>query len=172
MLLLLDQLSRNCYRDLQSAVVFTQFDPLASDLALQAIRHGVPDSRPIKYQIAYRVWFYLPLMHSENLEMHRIAERQYEKMSNDAEELIRNEKDSSMDPETENCYQIFSQQPDMVREYIRRGIEEQEKHTKLIERFGRYPHRNVPLGRTPTEDEIAYLKNGGETFGAKADYDN
>ncbi|PLB47242.1 DUF924-domain-containing protein [Aspergillus steynii IBT 23096] len=171
-LLLLDQMSRNCYRDLQSAVVFTQFDPLASELALQAIKQGVPDSRPIKYQLAYRVWFYLPLMHTENLETHKIARLQYDKISNDAEELIRSGKDSSMDPETEDCYRVFSEQPDMVREYIKRCTDEEEKHSALIERFGRYPHRNTPLGRTSTEDEIAYLKNGGETFGAKADYDN
>ncbi|KAH8425416.1 DUF924 family protein [Aspergillus melleus] len=171
-LLLLDQMSRNCYRDLQSAVVFTKFDPLASELALQAIKHGVPDSRPIKYQLAYRLWFYLPLMHTENLETHNLAMRQYEKMSNDAEELIRNGKNSSMDPETEDCYRVFSQQPDTIRDYIKRCTEEEVNHAGLIERFGRYPHRNKPLGRTPTEAEIAYLKNGGQTFGAKADYDN
>lgn len=165
-------MSRNCYRDLQSVVVFKQFDPLASELALQAIKNGIPDSRPMKYQLAYRIWFYLPLMHSEDLETHRVAMRQYQKISTDAEEFIQNGKDSSMDPETEDCHRVFSERPDMVREYIKRCTDEQEKHTVLIERFGRYPHRNTPLGRTPTEDEIAYLKNGGETFGAKADYDS
>ncbi|MGH8427827.1 MAG: DUF924 family protein [Gammaproteobacteria bacterium] len=38
------------------------------------------------------------------------------------------------------------------------------KHLVIIERFGRFPHRNVILGRKSTSGETAYLKNG-PTFG-------
>ena len=35
-------------------------------------------------------------------------------------------------------------------------------HRDVIERFGRFPHRNVSLGRTSTPEELAYLeKHGG-----------
>jgi uncharacterized protein (DUF924 family) len=34
-------------------------------------------------------------------------------------------------------------------------------HRELIERFGRFPHRNACLGRESTEDELAYLAGGG-----------
>jgi len=34
-------------------------------------------------------------------------------------------------------------------------------HYKLIEDFGRFPHRNPILGREDSLEEIAYLKNGG-----------
>lgn len=34
-------------------------------------------------------------------------------------------------------------------------------HRKLIKRFGRFPHRNELLGRTPTAEEVQYLKDGG-----------
>ena len=38
-------------------------------------------------------------------------------------------------------------------------------HREIIERFGRFPHRNQALGRTSTPDEIAYLGDGGRRFG-------
>jgi uncharacterized protein (DUF924 family) len=34
-------------------------------------------------------------------------------------------------------------------------------HYDLIERFGRFPHRNEAMGRESTPDEIDYLANGG-----------
>lgn len=33
------------------------------------------------------------------------------------------------------------------------------KHKKIIERFGRYPHRNEALGRASTPEEIEFLKD-------------
>jgi len=38
-------------------------------------------------------------------------------------------------------------------------------HRDIIERFGRFPHRNAVLGREPTREERAWLEAGGETFG-------
>jgi uncharacterized protein (DUF924 family) len=38
-------------------------------------------------------------------------------------------------------------------------------HLELIERFGRFPHRNHVLGRAPTEAEERYLAEGGLHFG-------
>ncbi len=34
-------------------------------------------------------------------------------------------------------------------------------HLDIIERFGRFPHRNAVLGRHSTSEEIAFLKAGG-----------
>lgn len=38
------------------------------------------------------------------------------------------------------------------------------KHKKVIDRFGRYPHRNDVLGRASTDEELAFLKEPGSTF--------
>jgi uncharacterized protein (DUF924 family) len=38
------------------------------------------------------------------------------------------------------------------------------KHKAIIERFGRYPHRNSILGRESTEEEIRFLKQPGSGF--------
>lgn len=36
----------------------------------------------------------------------------------------------------------------------------EKMHNDIIDRFGRYPHRNIILGRTSTSEEIEFLKNG------------
>ncbi len=38
------------------------------------------------------------------------------------------------------------------------------RHKVIIDRFGRYPHRNAMLGRPSTPEETRYLEEGGETF--------
>lgn len=37
-------------------------------------------------------------------------------------------------------------------------------HKKIIDRFGRYPHRNAILGRESTPEEIEFLKQEGSSF--------
>ncbi len=36
-----------------------------------------------------------------------------------------------------------------------------KEHRKVIDRFGRFPHRNDILGRHSTPEEISFLKSGG-----------
>lgn len=38
------------------------------------------------------------------------------------------------------------------------------RHHEIIERFGRFPHRNAILGRTSTAEEIAFLEEPGSSF--------
>lgn len=38
------------------------------------------------------------------------------------------------------------------------------KHLEVIERFGRFPHRNAALGRASTPEEIEFLKQPGSSF--------
>lgn len=38
------------------------------------------------------------------------------------------------------------------------------RHKAIIERFGRYPHRNIILGRESTMEEIEFLKEPGSGF--------
>lgn len=39
-----------------------------------------------------------------------------------------------------------------------------QQHKAIIDRFGRYPHRNEILGRTSTPEEIAFLEQPGSRF--------
>lgn len=38
------------------------------------------------------------------------------------------------------------------------------RHTDILRRFGRYPHRNALLGRASTPEELAFLQQPGSSF--------
>ena len=40
----------------------------------------------------------------------------------------------------------------------------ERRHRAIIDRFGRYPHRNAILGRESTADELAFLQRPGSKF--------
>ena len=52
-----------------------------------------------------------------------------------------------------------------LKEQFAQFLQYAEMHLAVIEKFGRFPHRNRVLNRTPTAAETAYLESGGETFG-------
>jgi uncharacterized protein (DUF924 family) len=39
-----------------------------------------------------------------------------------------------------------------------------ERHRRVIARFGRFPHRNVILGRVSSDEEQAFLREPGSRF--------
>lgn len=47
---------------------------------------------------------------------------------------------------------------------LQSNLEFEIKHRDIIERFGRYPHRNVILNRDSSEEEIEFLKQPGSAF--------
>jgi uncharacterized protein (DUF924 family) len=55
-----------------------------------------------------------------------------------------------------------------LRLYSQDGLESnlewELKHKSIIDRFGRYPHRNAILGRTSTTEEKAFLQQPGSSF--------
>ena len=52
--------------------------------------------------------------------------------------------------------------------YTRNGVEDnlnfEIRHKAIVDRFGRYPHRNRMLGRPSTADELAFLQQPGSSF--------
>lgn len=44
------------------------------------------------------------------------------------------------------------------------NLEFELKHKQIIDRFGRYPHRNAVLGRPSTAEEQAFLQQPGSSF--------
>lgn len=55
-----------------------------------------------------------------------------------------------------------------VKLFSQPGLENNLKfeylHKKIIDRFGRYPHRNQILGRTSTPEEVEFLKEKNSSF--------
>jgi uncharacterized protein (DUF924 family) len=39
-----------------------------------------------------------------------------------------------------------------------------ERHKEIVDRFGRFPHRNAILGRSSTPEELAFLKEPNSSF--------
>lgn len=117
LLILLDQLPRNAYRD--TARMFAT-DPQALVLANEAIANGFD----AQVAPAMRLFFYLPFMHSEQL-----ADQQ-------------------------RCLQLTQACGEQAQKFAR-------LHLDIIERFGRFPHRNAALGRTTTPEEQKFLDGGG-----------
>jgi len=119
--IVLDQFSRNLYRDDPRAFAA---DPLALALSQEAIRAAADqDMTP-----AQRDFLYMPFMHSESLAIHDIA------------------------------LKLFSQ-PGQEGQ-----LAYERKHRRILERFGRYPHRNRVLGRASTPEEEAFLQEAGSSF--------
>jgi uncharacterized protein (DUF924 family) len=58
----------------------------------------------------------------------------------------------------DECVRLMAALPDP--EYLRYA----NLHRDIIARFGRFPHRNVILGRDSTPEELAYLAGGGLRF--------
>jgi uncharacterized protein (DUF924 family) len=56
----------------------------------------------------------------------------------------------------ESASGLFAQLPSNLKYAV--------KHRAIIERFGRYPHRNAILGRVSTPEEIEFLKTPGSSF--------
>lgn len=164
LLILLDQVPRNCYRGDESKLVFGRFDPLAEDIALRAVELGIPTQRSeVRYRLAYRFWFCLPLMHSENLGVHEQAVKQYENTEKDMEDFLAKDV-SALNEDEKKCYNVLSTQPEKLKWFLSNTYDFEKRHKVIIEQFGRYPHRNQARGRVPTAGEIEYLNNGGETF--------
>ncbi len=120
-IIVLDQFSRNMYRD--SPRAFAQ-DTLALVLAQEAVRR----KQDVELEAKYRAFLYMPFMHSESAEIHEIA-------------------------------MFLFDQP---------GLEDnfnfEVKHKAIIDRFGRYPHRNEVLRRKSTAEELEFLSQPGSGF--------
>ena len=52
----------------------------------------------------------------------------------------------------------------LFTQYAAHALIHEEQHKAIIDRFGRYPHRNAVLGRTSSEEEIEFLKQEGSSF--------
>lgn len=163
---------RNCYRGEASSVVFNVFDPMARHITLKALEQGIPDQVPeLRYSFARRMWFYLPLMHAEDLATHERAVEEYDGMASDIESLIAQAAAPSTAPAAgardehhREAVRVVGANAEGAKQLAKVQVEFEKKHYDIIKQFGRYPHRNKALGREMTAEEQEYLDNGGETF--------
>jgi uncharacterized protein (DUF924 family) len=61
--------------------------------------------------------------------------------------------------------EVHSVAEPLFREFTPAGNHDFElRHKAIVDRFGRYPHRNEALGRTSTPKEIEFLGQPGSSF--------
>jgi len=165
LIILLDQIPRNSYRGEKSSICFTYFDPIAQQVSLEAIKQGIPDKAPeIRWVFSHRNWFYMPLMHSEDISAHVKAVAAFDKMNQDILSLM--EGTGGADEYEGKAREVVQADPEAAKSVGETNKVFEEKHKVIIERFGRYPHRNKALGREATPEEVEFLESGGDTFGS------
>ncbi|MEH6582734.1 MAG: DUF924 family protein [Halioglobus sp.] len=157
-----DQHCRDCYGELTRQAIAGELDHWAdSDRGLIAlivlldqlprnIHRGTPgafsgDARALalaqqtivaghhqRLPAIHQVFLYLPLEHSEDLEVQ------------------------------EECVELFDELVAITGHEMIAGFRQYAvAHRDVIAQFGRFPHRNAILGRTSSEDEVAYLATHG-----------
>ena len=63
---------------------------------------------------------------------------------------------------------LLQQAPQSYHSFLANALDYARRHCSIIERFGRFPHRNVALGRESTKEEKTFLAAGGDTFGVES----
>ena len=102
-------------------------DPRARELARAALERGETRKLPLEE----RNFALMPFCHSENLE-------DQERFGVEIRALV-------------------ADAPDALKPLFSLGVEQSDKYTDIIKRFGRFPHRNDLLGRTMTVSEMEFL---------------
>lgn len=156
LIILLDQMPRNCYRGMEAAKVFNFFDPLALAIALKAKDLGIHQKWEVRYKLGYRLWLFMPFEHAEDMEMQKLMVEEQKERFEDVEMLMRG-KLVTEGEDMRSCQEsLKSKKEDLkaLREGMQKAVDE---HYDAIKRFGRFPYRNVALGRSSTQEEQDYL---------------
>jgi len=134
LIILCDQFSRNMYRN--SPQMFAG-DSLALKLTLEAIQNGTDE----QFSLIERTFLYMPLMHAEDLGVQNMSLECFSELIEECK--VKNPRNVS---------------------YYEYSFDYAKRHQAIIERFGRFPHRNITLKRESTALELAFLKKPGSSF--------
>lgn len=114
----------------------------ASDAAaLEICQQSIVDKTLLALAPIEQVFVLMPLQHAECRDLQRRSVEEFSKLG-------------------------VRVQPS-ERHYFEGFIKYAQLHKKIIDRFGRFPHRNAILGRTSTQEESAYLAGDAPRFGQR-----
>ncbi|KAG9848318.1 DUF924-domain-containing protein, partial [Aureobasidium melanogenum] len=156
LIILLDQMPRNCYRGMEAAKVSRIFDPLARTIALRAREQGMHQSSEVRFLLGYRLWFFMPMEHAEDLKMQKLMVEEQKQRFEDMDSLLQGKLDTEDDVAL-SCRNVLLERIDefeLCRSVLQKAVDE---HYDAIKRFGRFPYRNLALGRTTTMEEQEFL---------------
>jgi uncharacterized protein (DUF924 family) len=124
LILLLDQFPRNIYRGTRRAFA-------SDEQALAVTLSGMESAADAALDVVERLFFYMPLQHSEVREI--------------------------QDESVAGFRRLVAEAPQELRAAFEDSLKYAEEHRAVIERFGRFPQRNRALHRVSTPDEVAWL---------------
>ncbi|MFI4867980.1 MAG: DUF924 family protein [Steroidobacterales bacterium] len=131
LILLLDQFSRNIYRG--TARAYAQ-DLRALSLTVSGMQFGADATLdPVE-----RLFFYMPLMHAESLDVQEESVAAFRRLVEEA--------------------------PAELRATFEDSLQAAVMHRDIIARFGRFPYRNRVLKRDSTRAELEWLASEGKRF--------
>src|SRR5690606_119569 len=128
LVILIDQFSRNLFRG--DARAFAH-----DALARRWVSEGLDAGADRALRAIERVFFYLPLEHSESLADQQRSVALFERLCADV--------------------------PPALQGTFAGYLDYAVRHRDVIVRFGRFPHRNASLGRATTPEEAEFLRQPG-----------
>lgn len=106
--------------------------------ALVAAREGIAKGLDRALVGQERVFLYMPFMHDEELATQ------------------------------DECVRLFTAFRDestgALRQVLEQNVDYAVRHRDVIAQWGRFPHRNLVLGRTSTAEELLFLQQPGSSF--------
>jgi uncharacterized protein (DUF924 family) len=124
LIVLLDQLSRNAFRGTPEAFAYDA-------KARSVCREGMARGEERAFVPVEKHFFYLPLLHSEQLTDQDDSVPVFERLRQEA--------------------------PASQGEYFQAVVDAAHRYHSTITRFGRFPHRNAALGRASTPEELEFM---------------
>ncbi len=109
-------------------------------IALRATELALASGLEQQWNLIERLFAYLPLEHAEDIQAQQRSVELYKKLADESKDTPYGEV--------------------MVESYDYAVM-----HLRIIEQFGRFPHRNAIVQRESTDEEIKFLESGAETFG-------
>jgi uncharacterized protein (DUF924 family) len=136
LVIVLDQFPRNVFRGTSGA--------FAHDWkALQVARTAIADGHDRELGFLERMFLLLPFEHAEDRETQVESVAAYEALHAEA---------------------VAAGAPPGELATLAGAVDYAHRHKVIIDRFGRYPHRNALLERTSTGEEVEFLQQPGSSF--------
>src|SRR5215469_4982692 len=98
--------------------------------ALALTLSGMQSGADAALNVAERIFFYMPLQHAESREVQEESVAAYRR--------------------------LLAEAPEELHGPLKGAQRSAENHREIIERFGRFPHRNRVLGRPSTKEELEW----------------
>jgi uncharacterized protein (DUF924 family) len=110
------------------------------DQALALTLSGMQSAADGALDVVERIFFYMPLQHCEARDVQDESVAAYRR--------------------------LLAEAPEEFHDVFAGAVQSAEQHRSIIEKFGRFPHRNEAMGRVSTPDEEAWLQSDANRSGA------